>query len=89
MNEASSCRADEVIVRECFLVNVRKASGRRDAGGRMIGRIAALGALTLKGFSGWTGVPKAGEEEGSADEGICWCGLRKMGAGVLSIIKRI
>ena len=39
---ASSCRAVEVSVRLCFLVNVRKASGRSVAGGRMIGRIAAF-----------------------------------------------
>jgi hypothetical protein len=86
MKEASSCNADEVRVRECFFVKVRKARGRSEAGGRMIGRMAALEALTLKGFSGWTGVPKAGEEDGSAEEeGICWFGRRKKGAGVLSI----
>lgn len=85
MKEASSWRAEDVRVRECFFVNVRKASGRRVGGGRMIGRIAAFGALMLKGLRGWMGVPKAGEEDGRAEEGI---GLffRKMGAGVRSMI---
>lgn len=52
-----------------------------------MGRMAAFGALMLKGFGGWTGVPKAGEEDGIADEGITGrpC-LRKIGAGVLSMI---
>lgn len=88
MKEASSCSADEVRVRECFFVNVRKASGRRVAGGRMMGRIAALGALMLNGFGGWTGVPNAGEEDGATDEdGISGRCLRKMGAGVLSMVR--
>lgn len=52
----------------------------------MMGRIAAFGALTANGLRGWTGVPKAGEDEGMADEGI-GCGFRrKIGAGVLSIV---
>lgn len=74
-------------MRECFLVNVRKASGRRVAGGRMMGRIGALGpGPTAKGLRGWTGVPKAGEEDGMAEEeGRGGCCLRKMGAGVLSM----
>lgn len=67
MKVASSCSAVEVSVRECFLVNVRNASGRRVAGGRMIGSIGAcLFVVTLKGRNGWTGVPKAGEEDGAS-----------------------
>lgn len=42
----------------------------------MMGRIACfVGAETLKGFKGWTGVPNAGEDEGIAEDG---------GAGVLA-----
>lgn len=74
------------MVRECFFVNVRKASGRSVAGGKMMGRIAALGALTLNGFSGCTGVPNAGDDDGIADEGGMTFCRRKMGAGVLSIV---
>ena len=85
MKEASSCKAEDVSVKECFLVKVRNARGRRVAGGRMIGSIAALGALTLKGLSGWTGVPNAGEDDGRAEEGMWFC-LRNMGAGVLSMV---
>lgn len=86
MKDARACRAEDVSVKLCFLVNVRNASGRRVAGGRMMGRIAALGALTAKGLRGWAGVPKAGEEEGMAEDGGCWF-LRNMGAGVLSIMR--
>jgi hypothetical protein len=53
----------------------------------MIGNIAALGALTANGFSGWMGVPKAGDEDGIAEDGgtapRCF---RNIGAGVLSMI---
>lgn len=87
MKEASSCSAEEVSVKECFFVKVRKASGLNVAGGSMMGRIAAFGALTLKGLSGCAGVPKAGDDEGMADEGgPGGCCFRKMGAGVLSIL---
>lgn len=87
MKDASSCSADEVSVSECFFVNVRKASGRRVAGGRMMGRIAALGALMLNGFGGCTGVPNAGDDEGATDDdGISGRCLRKIGAGVLSMV---
>lgn len=49
--------------------------------------MAALGALTAKGLRGWAGVPKAGDEEGMADEGgIAGFCLRKRGAGVLSML---
>lgn len=85
MKEAKACSADDVSVRLCFFVKVLKARGRRVAGGRMMGRIGAFGALTAKGFSGWAGVPKAGEEEGMAEDGGCWF-LRNIGAGVLSIL---
>lgn len=52
-----------------------------------MGRIAALGALMLNGFGGWTGVPNAGDDEGATDDdGISGRCLRKMGAGVLSMI---
>lgn len=86
MKEASACRADDVRVNECLFVKVRNASGRRVAGGRMIGRIAAFGGLTLNGLNGWTGVPNAGDDDGMADdEGMTFC-RRKMGAGVLSIV---
>lgn len=68
-------------------MNVRKARGRNVGGGRIIGNIAALGALTANGLRGWTGVPKAGEEEGIAEDGGAGprC-FRNMGAGVLSMI---
>lgn len=85
MKEASSWRAVDVRVKECFLVNVRKARGRRVAGGRIIGRMPAFGALTLNGFNGCTGVAKDGEDEGSAEEGMWTFFRRNMGAGVLSI----
>ena len=39
-------------VRECFFVNVRNARGLSVAGGRIIGNIAALGALTANGLRG-------------------------------------
>lgn len=56
------------MVRLCFLVKVRKATGRRVDGGRRIGSIDALpasevGLPTRIGRAG--GVPKAGDEEGA------------------------
>lgn len=54
----------------------------------MMGRIAALGALPLKGLSGWMGVPNAGDDDGIADEDGGACRRRKIGAGVLSISNR-
>lgn len=61
-------------VRLCFLVNVRKASGRKVAGGKRIGKTVDLAggfsaggariAATLRGLMGWAGVPKAGDDEG-------------------------
>lgn len=50
MKDASSWRAGDVSVRPCFFVNVRNASGRRVAGGRIIGRTAVV--VTLNGFRG-------------------------------------
>ena len=54
----------------------------------MMGRMAAFGALTAKGLRGWTGVPKAGEDEGIAadEDGMRGRCRRKMGAGVWSIV---
>lgn len=49
-------------------MKVRNARGRRVAGGRIMGNIGAcLFVVTLKGRNGWTGVPKAGEEDGASD----------------------
>lgn len=65
MKVAMACRADEVSVRLCFLVNVRKASGRKVAGGKLIG--STDGVAASEGcfrWTGWTGVPNA-EEEGT------------------------
>lgn len=42
INVASACRAEELSVRLCFLVKVRKASGRSVGGGRRIGRIVGV-----------------------------------------------
>lgn len=80
MKVASAWSADEVRVRLCFLVKVRKASGRSVAGGSSMGRTvglafgasaggARIGAV-LRGWMGWTGVPNAGEEEGIGFVGI-------------------
>lgn len=65
MKVAIACRAVEVSVRLCFLVNVRKASGRKVAGGKLIGSTEGVAASEV-GFRpiGWTGVPNA-EEEGN------------------------
>lgn len=57
----------------CFFVNVRKASGRRVAGGSRIGSTVGFAGLrmggarigaVLRGGIGCTGVPNAGDEEG-------------------------
>lgn len=65
MNVANNCSAEDVSVRLCFFVKVRKAIGRSVAGGRSMGNIEGLGGSGgLYGRIGWTGVPKAGEEEG-------------------------
>lgn len=65
MKVANACSADDVRVRLCFFVNVRKAKGLRVVGGRITGNIDGLdgsGALELR--IGLTGVLKAGDEEG-------------------------
>lgn len=62
---AMICSADEVRVRLCFLVNVRKANGRSVATGKEMGRIEGVVASEVCfRLSGCTGVPKAAEEEG-------------------------
>lgn len=66
-------------------MKVRKARGRRVAGGKRIGRTLGFdkagGAGGSKGFIGYAGVPKAGDEEGigfiGVDAGCLW---RKIGA---------
>ena len=74
MKVANAWRAEDVRVRLCFLVKVRKASGRNVAGGSSMGSTvdldfgaspggARMGAVR-RGLMGWTGVPNAGEEEG-------------------------
>jgi HAT1-interacting factor 1 len=79
-----------VRVRLCFLVNVRKASGRSVPGGSSIGRTVALGggfsaggariAVTLRGLMGCAGVPKAGD-----DEGIGFAGTAEGFSGLLAV----
>lgn len=79
MKLASATSAVDVRVRLCFFVNVRKASGLSVAGGNSIGKTVALtGGLSeggarigavRRGFTGWTGVPNAGD-----DEGMRFCG---------------
>lgn len=64
-------------MRLCFLVKVRKAMGRRMAGGRRMGRMGAGRwesglLLEIAGRIGWTGVAKAGE-----DDGMAWGGSLK------------
>ncbi|TGO46023.1 hypothetical protein BOTNAR_0619g00050 [Botryotinia narcissicola] len=64
---ANTCNADDVNVKLCFFVKVRKASGLKVAGGRRIGRILAFGIgapAGLKGRIGCTGVANAGDDEG-------------------------
>lgn len=70
MKLASAPRAEDVRVKLCFLVNVRKASGRNVAGGSSIGRIVeglncggAIG-FVRRGRMGCAGVPNAGDEDG-------------------------
>jgi hypothetical protein len=84
MNVASAASADEVRVRLCFFVKVRNASGLRVAGGSKMGRIVVglscgggIGAVRLT-LMGWTGVPKAGEEDGIGLLLAIWEGGRFM-----------
>ena len=76
MNVASAASADDVRVRLCFFVKVRKACGRSVAGGRIMGRMdglraagAGIGAV-FRGRMGCAGVPKAGEDEGMSERPI-------------------
>ena len=51
MKVANACSADDVSVRLCFFVNVRKAKGLRVAGGKIMGNIDGLdgsGALEIR-----------------------------------------
>lgn len=54
----------------------------------MIGRMPALGALTLNGFRGCTGVAKDGDDEGNAEDGMAALLRLNIGAGVLCILTR-
>lgn len=68
--DAKVCSADEDMVRLCFLVKVRKATGRRVEGGSKIGRTELLVGAGL-GFAfrkGCTGVPNAGDDEKGGSE---------------------
>ena len=82
MNVAKTCNADEVSVKLCFLVKVRKARGRNVAGGRRTGSMLAFAAaaVTLKGRMGWIGVPNAGDEEGIGFNGAGVGGGLNIGA---------
>jgi hypothetical protein len=90
MKLANAESAEEVKVRLCFLVNVRKASGLSVAGGSSIGRTVARAAglrmggarmgAVLRGLMGWTGVPNAGE-----DEGMTFWGIDEGFAGLLEV----
>ena len=66
MKVAKAWRAEEVRVRLCFFVKVRKAKGRSVAGGSKMGNIEGFEGSSggLLSRRGWTGVPKAGEDEG-------------------------
>lgn len=79
---AKTCKADDVRVRLCFFVKVRKARGRKVAGGRRIGSILPLvgTAAALNGRIGCAGVAKAGDEEGIGFAGAGVGGGLKMGA---------
>lgn len=84
-------------VRLCFLVKVRKASGRRVAGGRSIGRtvdfaagLSAGGALigaVLRGLMGWTGVPNAGDDEGMRSEGTAEGLSGRLAVAILPVMR--
>lgn len=82
MKVASTCSADDVSVKLCFLVNVRKASGLKVAGGRTIGNTLVLArtGAGLKGRMGCAGVAKAGLDDGIAFKGAGVKGCLKMGA---------
>ena len=90
IKSASDCNACEVRVRLCFFVKILNASGLRVAGGRRIGRIVGTrGCGTLLRI-GWTGVPKAGEDEGSAFAAMASPpGLKKAAAGLSLELMRL
>jgi hypothetical protein len=72
MNVANSWRVVDERVRLCFLVNVRKATGRSMDGGKRIGRTDVFPGRRL-GFPdriGRAGVPKAGEDEGMSESSL-------------------
>lgn len=64
INTASFCSADEVMVRPCFFVKTRNATGRRVAGGSSMGRMLGIGGSNADRI-GCTGVPNAGDEDGT------------------------
>jgi hypothetical protein len=77
----------EEIVKSCFLVKVRKARGRRSAGGIKTGRTddfpcSVFGLLPVR--TGRAGVPKAGEDEGIISAFRIGSGI--LGVCVLSIL---
>ena len=67
MKFASVCSAGEVSVRPCFLVKMRKASGRNETGGSRMGSTDGFtGSGGLRVQTGYTGVANAGEDDGMA-----------------------
>jgi hypothetical protein len=80
MNVARTCSAVEVRVKLCFFVNVRKARGRRVAGGNSTGSMLGFDTGATNGRIGCAGVAKAGEEDGMGLSGAGVGGGRKMGA---------
>jgi hypothetical protein len=68
--EAKVCSAEDEMVKLCFLVKVRKATGRSVEGGSRIGKtdILARGGLRFDFRKGRTGVPNPGDEEKTGSE---------------------
>jgi len=87
MNVARTCKADEVRVRLCFFVKVLKASGRKVAGGSIMGSILAFVGMAaeLNGRMGCTGVANAGDDEGIGFNTAGVLGTLKIGAVLLMI----
>ena len=67
-------------VRSCFFVKVRKAKGRNVVGGSKIGKIDGFTGGSVGFRIGWTGVPKAGEEEGTGSDCVVVGPIRNKGA---------
>lgn len=68
-------------MRLCFLVNVRKARGRKAVGGSLMGSTEGLDCSTVFDVRiGYAGVPKAGDDEGMTSECVGCLGRWKMGA---------